>query len=49
MHHNQFGRSELFMVILFSNFRAKGAVDFESLKNDVILDLEKTEDKLMHR
>ena len=29
-------------------FRSQGPMDFESLKNNVILDLEKTEDKLMH-
>jgi hypothetical protein len=26
-----------------------GPMEFESLKNNVILDLEKTEEKLMHR
>ena len=31
------------------NFRSQGPMDFESLKNNVILDLEKTEEKLMHR
>ena len=29
--------------------RATGPMEFESLKNNVILDLEKTEEKLMHR
>ena len=32
-----------------SKFRAQGPMEFESLKNNVILDLEKAEDKLMSR
>ncbi|XP_052285538.1 dynein axonemal heavy chain 12-like isoform X2 [Dreissena polymorpha] len=31
-----------------SKFRSQGPMEFESLKNNIILDLEKTEDKLMH-
>ncbi|XP_064606960.1 dynein axonemal heavy chain 12-like isoform X2 [Liolophura sinensis] len=31
-----------------SEYRSKGAADFEQLKNNVTLDLEKMEDKLMH-
>ncbi|KAL5014779.1 hypothetical protein ScPMuIL_009049 [Solemya velum] len=31
-----------------SGFRAQGPMEFESMKNNVILDLEKSEDKLMH-
>ncbi|XP_069101059.1 dynein axonemal heavy chain 12-like isoform X1 [Argopecten irradians] len=31
-----------------SNMRARGAIEFESMKNNIQLDLEKMEDKLMH-
>jgi hypothetical protein len=33
----------------YSVFRAQGPMEFESLKNNVILDLEKAEEKLMLR
>lgn len=34
---------------LFENCRAQGAIECEHLKNNVTLDCEKTEEKLMHR
>ena len=33
--------------MIFPLFRSRGATDFESLKNDIILDCEKAEEKLM--
>lgn len=36
-------------ICLMYAYRMNGPMDFEGLKNSVTLDLEKTEEKLMHR
>jgi len=37
------------LLVDCSEYRAQGAMDFESLKNNVILECEKAEEKLMSR